>query len=400
MRRKVLPIAVLSTVFLLLVALVFYFRGEAKNSERIIAYYGEMAENDLVSSLESIDTTLSKCKTTVNEKSLRSLCADIFKSALSAVDSLSILRNNDCKYDKIYDFLSLCGDYSYSVLSGYSDDKLYTSLCSLSQVSKNVLSSVTDGEFEGEIDIPSLIYDGKRSGDYDSDIYKTLSDADEISEKDCLKAVSEVLFLDDLALTGEIEGELPCYVFENENERVQVSKKGGKIISYRRFADVSEAKIENSEAIYNAEELLSRLSIDNVVKTDCYRQDNVLLCKFVSVCGEYMCYPDEITVGVSLSDGSIMSLDAESYYKYGRERTVPENLPEMTESNEYIHSSLSLNGTKKAVIHSKGNREIFCCEYSCCDDEGNKYRIYSDASSGELCDFKICCEDENGTKLK
>ena len=85
-----------------------------------------------------------------------------------------------------------------------------------------------------------------------------------------------------------------------------------------------------------------------------------------------MIYPDMITVGVSLTDGSVASLNATDYVMNHHDRQLA--MPEISQrmAAETISGELDAKCSGRAVIHSPGMREVQCYEFLCKTEDGRK----------------------------
>lgn len=417
---------------------------------RRLNYYINYAENnyqhaftELVVNFGQLDTALEKSVHSKSPQVLSTMCAQIYAKAQSAQMALGSLPFSSEELGETASFISKVGDYSYVVIKtasdGDVDSGIYDTLSQLSATSKNItgnlqsmyedmsagnltiydlnvkysdLSNVDEEmvddslldsfkDMEAEFpEMPTLIYDGPYSDDVDTNSYGLLENEEEISEEEALSIAESITNAQGLHLTGTTTALMEYYTFENDDLRIDISKKGGYPVAMKSYKNVGASNISVDEAKQSAKEFLDNIGFTGMESNYYMTQNNTAIINFAYKHGDYTCYPDLIKVTVSLEDGSVLGFDAGNYMRNHTDRDIPDEAYAMDECQSLVGDDLTVVKSGSAVIPTYGKKETFCYEYICEDADENTYLIYIDTQTGKQADILTLIEDENGFLTK
>ena len=224
----------------------------------------------------------------------------------------------------------------------------------------------------------------------------------EISVESAAKVAAAALLTDvsNVTYTGEGGGAIPSYSFSaGDHAYATVCKNGGYILSARNTSTTEEGDIDMDEALKLAKEYLTTVGYDGMEQVYYHNDGGVATFRFAYEDDGVLIYPDLITVGVSLTDGSIASLNATDYVMnhHERELAVPEVSQRM--ASETIDSGLEAKCVGRTVIHSPGMQEVQCYEFLCKTEDGQKMLIYCDTQTGLQRKLTLIRESDDGIIL-
>lgn len=112
-------------------------------------------------------------------------------------------------------------------------------------------------------------------------------------------------------------------------------------------------------------------------------------------------YTDLIKVGVSLNDGSVVSLEAEGYLMNHTNRNGFSSDIKKSDAQKNISPYLTVLDSKKCVIPKDDGTEVQCYEFHCESNETNEETlIYVNAETGVEEDTMILLYSDGGTLTK
>ena len=116
---------------------------------------------------------------------------------------------------------------------------------------------------------------------------------------------------------------MPAYVFTKGQQTVNVTKSGGYVSSILFGGKISTKAIDEKEAIKQAAAYLKKLGYPDMRSTYYAADSNICTVNFAYCRDGILYYTDLIKVGVSLRDGSVVSLEARGYITNHHRRNVP-----------------------------------------------------------------------------
>lgn len=394
--------------------------------------------------LDNIETDLTKTMYAGSGKMLAALSDDLNVRAAGAKTSLSALSSGDTQLYNIYKFLSQVGAYTASLnrkaadggsvtakeretlrkllsyASSLSDrfdfisellgsrylsfEELDDTLMNADKASESMVSFMTaasDAE-ESMTDMPSLIYDGPFSDNILTKESELLKDEKEISRAEAKRKAAEFLKADEnvVAFEEKTNGKLASFVFLKGNSVAAVTQKGGYLAYIVTEHSAGEEKLTYSDCVEKASVFLYECGYKDMVSTYFSVFDGVCTVNFAYMQENYVCYPDLIKVGVSLTDGSILSFDATDFLMNHVPREIPEPLISAEEARAAVTDGLTVKKCYTAVIPTDAGGEKYAYELLCKDTDGRNILVYVDTQTGETDDILILLYADGGTLTK
>ena len=394
--------------------------------------------------LDSIETDLTKTMYTDSPKMLASLSDDLNTRSSGAKTSLSALSSGDTQLYNIYKFLSQVGDYTASLnakaaagqsispkerqtlkkLLSYADslsqqfsyvsellnsrylsfEELDDTLISADKASESMvtfMSAASDAE-ESMTDMPSLIYDGPFSDNMLTKESELLKGEKDISRAEAKKLAAKYLDAEEkyVAFDGETAGKTAAYTFTKGNSRAAVTVKGGHLAYIITDYLAGEEKLTGNDCVEKASAFLYDCGYKNMVSTYYSSFDGVCTVNFAYMQNKYICYPDLIKVGISLTDGTVVSMDATDYLMNHVERDIPAPRLSYEAACANIADTLTVKKGYMAVIPTDAGGENFTYELLCESADGRNILVYIDTQTGEEDDILILLYSDGGTLTK
>ncbi len=437
-----------------LIAAVFAFGGMSYKNRLDIERYDRFINNayqrsftELVSSINEIDTALSKVKYSTTAPMINAITTQIFGKAMAAQMSLGELPFSDIDLTETAGFITRVGDYAYalSVLTAGGDmplqkdmenlqslsltaaalsskltqieaevghgtmsiSKLKTSEKRVDRTEENASPTTVGDSFkliESEFpEIPTLIYDGPFSGHVEAQKPLLIDGMPEVDAETARLKAAEFLDvpLEKTSSIGNRGGRIPAYLVNASTDRgdvtVVVTKQGGVVLSVIDGFSADAANISPEGAVDIAKNFLADHWFPEMHSSYWTVNNNVALINFASVQDGVICYPDLVKVSVSLDTGSIIGFEAVGYVTNHTMRNLPQVIVPEIEAKKVVSPSLTILSHALTVIPTDGKLEVLCHEFKCLSPEGRHYLIYVDAQTGKEKKILILLEDEGGT---
>ena len=394
--------------------------------------------------LDSMETSLRKAACASTPAMLSTLSAELRTEATGAKVSLAALSSGETSLYNMYKFLSQVSCYTDALrqkvsageslraedrqtlasLLGYAKnlsaqfsymaDLLDAGLFSFEEIKHELteadsrsadmvsyLSAAADAE-DSMQDFPTLIYDGPYSDHISQKSSALLSQAQTVSAAEAKEAAAKALACESRLLTdaGSCAGKIPCYQFYKDKTRVAVTVNGGYVSYVLSDSVGGEEKIGVKEALKKAAEYLESVGYGRMQATYSANENGVCLANFAYTAGGYVCYPDLIKVGVSLTDGSIVSMDARDYLMNHVPRTFPAAQVSESQAIGAVSPELEVKRLSRAVIPTSGGYEKFTYELLCTDPDGQDALVYVDVVTGQEDDILLLLYADGGALTK
>ena len=411
---------------------------------RALKLNDQQALTQLCEYFDNIEISLMKSQYANSDSMLSVLSSDLQKQATGAKTSLAALSSGETALLNTYKFLSQVGEYTAALnkkaaaggsftaedrrtletLLGYAAalatrfsymadlmnsnyftfDKLDKTVAAVEKSSESMVSfmdSVADAE-GAMTDFPTLIYDGPFSDNILSKESELLKNAASVSPAQAKKKAMAYMSAqeEDVLEDGETDGRLAAYNFRVNGKAIAVSKNGGYLIYVLSDARAGSAKLTDTDAIENAAAFLYNVGYRGLMSTYYAVNDGVCTVNFAYIQDGYTCYPDLIKVGVSLSDGGIVSLDASDYLMNHVERAIPEAAVSAEEASAAVAETLTVKRASLAVIPTDGGGEQFAHELLCETEQGQDVLVYKDTTTGKEDDILILLYSDHGVLTK
>lgn len=409
---------------------------------------------DLIGSVETISTDISKLLVSSQEKENIVLYSNILMNAYNAQDNLSQLPIRHGEISKIEKFLNQVGDFTFALsrknlngdqltekdianlekLQGYAVD-FGKDLHELHD--KTLKNNVWKGELEQRgtkklnkeakemsqiqtklvkyqermIEYPELIYDGPFS-EHAIQGMKPRLEGKKISEEEAKdKAIQFVGggTVEKTSKSEENDSKISTYSFtlkpknkEKDKQNpiyIDISKVGGKPLLMLNNRKVTTANISGPQAVKAASKFLEEKGFKNMKPTFSLKNDNVFVINYVYVQDDVIMYPDLIKVKVALDNGTIVGFDATKLLTSNFKRNIPKAKLTPEEAREKV--SMRVETTEKprlCYIPTPYLKEIFCYEFEA-KYKGDTFFIYINAETGVEEDILKLIKRENGTLM-
>ena len=443
-RAKIRLAAFLTALFAAMMAWAISASIRADRCAWTLRLNDQQALTQLCEYFDNIEVGLTKALYANSDNMLSVLSADLQKQATGAKVSLSALSAGDAALLNTYKFLSQVGEYTASLnkkaaaggsftqedrrtleqLLGFaaalstrfdrmaelmnsnyfSFEALDDSLQSVEQGSERMVSYLdasADAE-EAMTNFPTLIYDGPFSDNILSKESALLRAAKPLSLREARAKVCEYMKAQDQDVTeeGETGGRLAAYNFRVNGKNIAVSKNGGYPVYILAEATAGSVKLTDTDAIENAAAFLYGVGYRGLMSTYYSVHDGVCTVNFAYVQDGYTCYPDLIKVGVSLSDGGVVTLDASDYLMNHVQREIPEAAVPAEEATAGVAETLTVKRSSLAVIPTAGGGESFTHELLCRTADGQDVLVYKDTVTGKEDDILILLYSDHGVLTK
>ena len=397
------------------------------------AYQSDL--NRLSECLDSIETSLEKSQYAASQEMMGTLSSDLYAECTTAKNALSSLPVSQLELDGAYKFLSQAADYSKYISTKdeisqsdydnlallltyaqkYADytEKIVQKCAAGGKITENEVLpqggadakvssfsldfTTAENTFEN---YPTLLYDGPFADAVLNKESQMIKNASRRSRDECRKIAARALGVEDggVVYKNEESGTIPAYVFSYKLCTISVSKNGGYIVYILNEGNIKTTAVTEENAVNIAQDFLDKIGYPDMKSTYSAVYDNVCTINFAYEKSGITYYPDLIKVGISLSDGSVYSLEAGGYLTNHTERTVPDLSNAAAATLSPAAEPIS---TKACLIPKKDGKEVFCIENHCKNKStGQEVLIYTNAETGKEEDILLLLYSDNGTLTK
>ncbi len=391
--------------------------GHLQAYRRQTAVDADRAFEETVGALNDLSASLEKSRYAGDGPMCAKVCAEIYADAGRAGTALSALPFSTVEMEELKRFISLSGDYAYTLCREAAEQGLSEeqrgNLVALSDTASELAESLRGmhGELRDGIltmdsrekqvanildEAPSFL--SARLGDY----ARSFPAAQELSyhgqysaqEKQQAEPVDEAQAREqaaallqcgpeelEIAARAEDQGRL---LLTQDGRTVTVTAAG--VESLRDSRLVSESRISDDEAKAAAEEALRALGYDGLRWEESARRGNVLELRGSAETDGVTGLDHEIAVGIALDDGSICALDLSAA---GGETETGEWPFSEEEAKAAVPEALHLRHVRRVTIAGADGQSVACYELDCLDDGGKRVRVYVNAQSGKQQEIMI-----------
>ena len=427
-------------------ALAILMASVAINTRNMNTYRNELELNyqqslmELSESLDSISTDLTKELYSNSAGEIYDISRDLYAQCATAKNAISRLPAQQMKLGATYKFLSQAGDYAQFIGNKIDKgekitDAQHKSLNSLLKYcqrlqesiddmvsiveaggeitsgevnSKNIrsISTLSDGFSNGAKifdDFPTLLYDGPFSDQVLNKKSELVNKSPVISSDRGKSIVSKALNINPGRINYETDekGRIPCFTYKCSRDTVSVTKQGGYIRQILYSGGITKSEISEKEACGLALSHLKNIGYDNMV-TSYYVVDNnvcTINCAYRKNGVTY--YSDLIKVGVSMADGALLTVDANTYLTNHKPRTPSKPKINKSQAQKRVSKYLTVLSSKRCVIPKESGKEVQCYEFTCrSNDTGEEALVYINCDTGDEEDIMLLLKTDNGTLTK
>ena len=395
----------------------------------------QAAVSQLSDSLARMSDTLTKGKYVTSPALLAAVSGEVWDHASAAVAALSVLPLSDVCLERTGTFIARTGDYARYLArcaanqrspSGEERDALARLAATAEQLSRDILT------LEGDLYAETLDFKTPPEGglsaaaqrfsdledafpdwegvDYDGDMSAHVSARTplytaalpEVNEDTAWETAARALGLDAAQVqpAGETEGAIPAYTFASDSgASVTVTKNGGLVLDLRGIPGDADGSADPNAALHSARRILEELGYTHMRRIWQRSDGETLTLRFAAESGGVLIYPDAVTVGISLSDGSLVRLNAADYVMNHHDRKLPDPKISADEAVRSFSEDLQVQYTGPALIHTPGYREVLCLEFLCTTEDGRRMLIWCDGETGEQTALQLLDDETNGMAL-
>ncbi len=238
--------------------------------------------------------------------------------------------------------------------------------------------AVGDDRQEVTPDYPEMIYDGPFSDGKLPTSFKSLENMEEVTEEEALYRFGQLLNVSGAKIIGH-SSEPDAYEIEAGDAYGSVSVKGGMFLSLS-IADRTgdEVNLDEEDAYIHAEEYAAKLGYGDLTPVWYLKSGSVAYINMTPTVGDTILYTDLVKVKISLTDGTLLGLEATGYCRNHIERDISAVISERTAAEL---SGIDYDSVRLCVIPDK-ETEAVCYEVHGTFDEMEFY-VYVDAVTGE-----------------
>ena len=196
------------------------------------------------------------------------------------------------------------------------------------------------------------------------------------------------------------EAQIPVFAYDitlkdDSKAYIDVSIQGGEILWCMSEQQTSGENISVEQAKQNAKDFLDSHGIYNMEDTYYISENGMATINFAYKDNEIVCYPDLIKVKVSLTDGAVIGMEAQSYYSSHTKRTYPNLKISLEKAREKINSSVDIYYEGLALIPTDWRTEVLTYEFKGRVGE-NDFIVYINTETGNEEDILIIVNTPNG----
>ena len=391
---------------------------------------------DLVDSVNNTEIKMSKLLASTDADYSNNLLMEINDNLTSAENELSYLPISLNGIPETLKFVNQLGGYTEILAKNTKNGKnlsaeersklreLYNAIygikIKLNKISTEMVNGYNISENAGEskedynkftqnmqqvknqnVDYPTMIYDGPFSESTLNKEIKGLNFA-EISKEDAKTVVKEIFPNSKVEFAREVNGKFQTYDFNVEKDNlkryVQITKKGGKVLTISSMTNKKQENITHEKAIEIAENFTQKLGIKNMkcVWTDKIQSDVYL--NLAPVINNVIIYPDLIKVKVDMASGEIIGYEACTYYTNHTDRKIGSAKISKAEALKMVDEKYTVEKTSLSLSPIDYEGEKLTYEFKC-RYQGATYYIYINAETGAEENILKVVETDNGNLI-
>ncbi len=407
----------LSVLFVFMATYIGVLNNKANNYKNMLNASYEQSFYSLSDETNNIETTLSKLNYSNSKNLQKEYLTEIVSLCDSASSDLASLPLDHTALLNTYKFLNQLGGFAFSLKQNLEGGKDFSendwAQCKSLQNSStkineelNAFSNVINGKYyivdhisknavgdfggnfsamlDEKVKYPTLIYDGPFSDSLDKKEVLGLAETDLTYEE--AKEKIEKLFNDySVSFDGKTNSkDFETYNFNLEKDGqhgyVQITKRGGLILSFYRENNFKEITKSILDCEYIASSFAKKLGFDDVQIVWSEDNNSCVYCNLCYVDGERIVYPDMIKIKVCRQSGDVIGFEASSwaYNHTQRQNNMPKYSEE--EAREKLSKSLEEISCNLTIIPNELKGETLAWEFKCYGD-GHIYYVYINANN-------------------
>lgn len=392
---------------------------------------------DTVEQVDNIDLNLSKILATKDGASMQGYLLDLaVNSELAEADLTNLPLQDESKFYTVK-LVNQIGDYAKYLSKKLADGKglsdedkaglltLYeANLTFKDYLNRTVegmekdfsFSSLLDGgrgnivvdnfnELQNlSVSYPELIYDGPFSDGLDRREIKGIS-GEEISEERAREIFAELFAefgVTEIESVGETTSIFSTFnvqgKIDDEVVYAQISKTGGKLITYFYAGSCKKVNLDQSTAIEKASAFMQKAGLYQMTPVWVNLAENVYTINFAFEQDNVICYPDLVKIRVCAETGLVLGFEGSGYYINHTDRSIENATLSEEECEKYVSSNIEIETCRLALVPIGNESEILCYEFSG-NYDGAIYYAYIDAKTGRQVQLFKVVEGTEGSLL-
>ena len=427
--QKIQPILIVTIVSLLIIltcVLIAYYQvyKSSKQNANILEGVYTSSYYSMVDNVNNLSVDLSKYSTLSTQKAKTSTIEDMMVDCNYILAGLSILpideenvvsatkffnqvnglceaylnqinegKNLDIEQELVFDKISLVvgkikANFNEQNYGMYDSNFNFVDASVFDDTGMNELSAGMGDLTDASIEYPSMIFDGPFSTALETSVVKGLPEK-EISQEEACEYVKNTVYSNrsvKVKFERETNGDISTYDYlvtiEGKDYNVQVSKRGGLLITISSYAEGGDPIMSGDQAKEMAPTFANNIGFENMESVWLEVHDNVAYVNLAPVERGVIMYPDLVKVKVDLTSQEIIGFEAVNYALNHVDRSVEFNASE-SDAESLLGFDYNVLKISKAVIRLDSGKEVCAYEFITERIDGT-YFYYIDANELEI----------------
>ncbi len=390
-----------------------------------------------VEQVDNIDLNLSKILASKDKSAVQKYLVDTAINSELAENEIQQLPLHDQSKEYIAKMINQIGDYAKYLNNKLLDGQALTAKDrenlqnlyyanldfknALQEVMKNMGNGYSFSNLENaknkdvlleslnqlqnlSVQYPELIYDGPFSDGLDQREIKGLSTntvSFDKAKENFVKIFNDYSF-SKIESAGKTDGDIVCYnieaVYEGERLYAQMSERDGKLIMFSYAGSCEQVGVERQTAIEKAQAFLKNMGLTNMKEVWFNLANNVYTINFASEQNGVILYPDLVKVRVCAETGTVIGIEAKTYYTNHTDRNVGRATASVQDAKSQVYDGINIESSRLVVVPFGQSGEKLCYEFSG-EFEGQTYYVYIDANTLHQIEMFKVIESTEGTLL-
>jgi len=419
-------IAVTTLILTTIAFAIAYFavQDEATEYKNQLEYVYERSFFELVDNVNNIEVNLSKLSASKSDLARKEITAKIISQTNMAQNNLAVLPIDANEIGNTVSFVNYVNGYLTSLnqklgkSQTLSNDDL-ENIDNLYETSKKIKDEVNryavqvEGEYriidnaksttyelskfsqtfsslkEPSVDYPELIYDGPFSESVLNKKVKGLvyNDITQVEADEIVKKLKDKLKYASFEQAGQGKGKIPSYDYklrfsDDSRAYMQLTKSGGKLLSYSRILESKTGKQDQEKYVVNAVEFAENMGFENIESVWIEEAKDAVYINLTSKINDVIAYPDLIKVKLSKDKAIVTGFEASAYFYNHTERPSKKAILSNSQAQESLPSDMQVVQSRLVIIPGEYVGELYAYEFDC-ERNGNRFYIYINADTGE-----------------
>ncbi|MBQ9687289.1 MAG: germination protein YpeB [Oscillospiraceae bacterium] len=398
-------------------AVSYVAEAHLNDYRRAADYSAARAFEEAVTAVDALSLSLKKLDYVTDPALGKSLCAAARAQALAGETALSVLPFATQELEQLSGFLNRAGDYAGSLCALPEESlpdsdrehlaELSAAAADFAEQLRGMQSQLHDGSiamdsrevllqnvgtdardklsarllgYEGDFDAPAEFdYEGQFSP-------AAAAGRGSLTEAESRAVAAKAAGVEERELREvfTVEGPEGRRCYSAAGMLIGVSSRGLEYTARSRL--IGESLISEEKARDKAEQFLETNGYTDLQLCESGGSETLAVFSFAPVQDEALRLDDAVRISVAMDDGSIYSMDATRY--------DPEPVEVSWETEEdaaaqTLPEELTLDESRRVIIHSPGGHPMACYLLRCTGPEGESVTVYVDAATGRQCKIEL-----------